>query len=121
MKKITIEKDVFLQKLEQSGLDAKLFANLVCTQEKIIGYYWLKELYSIPNYVEPILNLLIELKNKYEAQGGNFDFLKEDSLEKKKEEVLKELEESKKILALIKENKALEAKILKLKQKIIKS
>ncbi|TNB54328.1 hypothetical protein [Campylobacter helveticus] len=61
------------------------------------------------------------MKNKYEAQGGNFDFLKEDSLEKKKEEVLKELEESKKILALIKENKALEAKILKLKQKIIKS
>lgn len=37
---------------------------------------------------------LIELKNF--AQGGNFDFLKEDSLEKKKEEALKELEESKK-------------------------
>ncbi|MCR2055524.1 hypothetical protein [Campylobacter helveticus] len=116
-----MKKEMFVDRLEKLGLSVDFFAELICCEKQSIEYGWLVERYSIPNYVEPILNLLIELKNKYEAQGGNFDFLKEDSLEKKKEEVLKELEESKKILALIKENKALEAKILKLKQKIIKS
>ena len=113
--------DFFKDRLEKTGLNINILGNVIGINGETIKKFWSSGKRRIPNYVEPILNLLIELRDKYEAEGGNFDFLKEDSLEKKKEEALKELEESKKILALVKENKALEAKILKLKNEIIKS
>ncbi|MCR2105127.1 hypothetical protein CUPS4244_08575 [Campylobacter upsaliensis] len=116
IKKTTIEKDIFKQKLEESGLNVELFAELVCTTKQMIEYHWLGERgYTIPHYVEPILNLLIELKVCY---GASFDFLKrEEKLQSNKD--IKGLEESKEVLYLAKENKALEVKITNLKEKLI--
>ncbi|EAI8782961.1 hypothetical protein CXJ37_05100 [Campylobacter upsaliensis] len=115
-------KEEFVRKLKEAEISLELFTSLTFITEHTIKFYWLSEKCKIPNYVEPILDLLIELKAQYLASGGNYAFLNKKSnvLNEKQEELLKELEKSKKVFTLIKENKALEAKILKLKTKFIR-
>ncbi|EAI7238652.1 hypothetical protein CK720_08765, partial [Campylobacter upsaliensis] len=90
-------KEEFVRKLKEAEISLELFTSLTFITEHTIKFYWLSEKCKIPNYVEPILDLLIELKAQYLASGGNYAFLNEKSnvLNEKQEELLKELEKSK--------------------------
>ena len=106
-------KEEFKTKLTEAGFDFEMFVNLLCYNKATL-YHWLEGVSKFPVFIEPLLDLLIVLKQKSLSESS------ETKINTPYKDFEQEIAYYKKAIALKKENDKLKNKFERLKDKKIK-